>query len=59
MEKAKQEVRNEVSGEMKEREERDANVIFYGVAEESEPDVETRREKEKKKIEETSRDLIW
>ena len=52
MEKAKQEVRNEVSGEMKEREERDANVIFYGVAEESEPDVETRREKEKKKVEE-------
>ena len=52
MQKAKDEVRQEVSGEMKEREERDANVVFYGVPEQDEPDAESRREKEKKTVQE-------
>ena len=52
MERAKQEVRNEVSGEMREREERDANVIFYGVTEDDESDVERRRDKEKQIVKE-------
>ena len=41
-----------ISSEMKEREDRDANVIFYGISEHDEADVEIRRDKEKKIVKE-------
>ena len=43
VEKAKQEVWEEVGDEMKEREEKGANVVIYGVTEENEPNAKKTR----------------
>ena len=50
MEKAKEEVKKDMGREMKEREERSMNVVFYGVEESKAAEVEARRQEEKEKV---------
>ena len=57
MEKAKEEVKRDMTKEMAEREERSANVVFYGVAESQEEDAEKRSMEEKEKVEEVVRKI--
>jgi hypothetical protein len=57
MAKAKEEVKEDVRNEMKEREERSANIVVYGLAESKEEDAEKRKEEEKIKLEELARQL--
>ena len=50
MEKAKQEVKDDVKSEMAEREERSSNIVIYGLEETKEDDVAKWRETENKKV---------
>ena len=52
MEKAKNEVKEDVSNEMKEQEERNANVVIYGVEESKEEREEKRKEGDEKVVRE-------
>ena len=57
MEKAKNEVKEEVGNEMKEREARSGNVVLYGIVEKEEEDVEKRKEAELGTVKEVARDI--
>ena len=50
MEKAKQEVKNDVKSELAQRDENSSNIAIYGLAETKEDDVEKWREAEAKKV---------
>ena len=50
MEKAKEEVKKDMGREMKEREERSLNVVFYGVEESKAAEVEARKNEEKERV---------
>ena len=52
MEKAKEEVKNDVKSEMREMEDRSVNVVLYGVEESKEGDTEKRKEHDEKKVRE-------
>ena len=55
MERAKEEVKKDMGKEMKEREERSQNVVFYGLEESKAVDMEERVREEKEKVEEVVR----
>ena len=55
MEKAKEEVKKDMGREMKEREERSLNIVFYGMEESKEVQLEARRKEEKEKVGEVIR----
>ena len=48
MEKAKKEVREEMSTELKAREERSENIVVYGIAESQREEAEERKEEDRK-----------
>ena len=55
MEKAKEEVKKDMGREMKEREDRSLNVVFYGVEESKEVQLEAKRKEEQEKVGEVIR----
>ena len=57
MEKAKEEVKKDMGREMKEREERSQNVVFYGLEESREGEVEARRKEETERVKEVVRKI--
>ena len=57
MEKAKEEVKNDVKTEMALREEKGSNVVLYGVEETKEEDTEQWKAKEKQKVEDVFRHM--
>ena len=57
MEKAKKEVRQEMTTEMKAREERSENIVVYGMAESTEEGAEERRTEEKRKVVQMAEDI--
>ena len=57
MEKAKEEVKKDMGREMKEREERSQNVVFYGLKESDVGEGEARRKEEREKVEEVVRNI--
>ena len=57
MEKAKEEVKKDMGREMKEREERSQNVVFYGLEESDGGEVEARRREEREKVEDVVRKI--
>ena len=57
MEKAKEEVKQDMGREMKEREERSQNIVLYGLEEPAVVGVEERRDEEKRRVEEVVREI--
>ena len=57
MEKAKEEVKKDMSREMQEREERSQNVVLYGLEEPAAEEAEERRREEKEKVDDVIRKL--
>ena len=57
MEKAKEEVKKDMGREMKEREERSQNVVFYGLEESKADQVEVRWKEEKEKVEKVVKEI--
>ena len=55
MEKAKEEVKKDMGREMKDREERSLNVVFYGIEESEEAQLEAKIKEEEKKVGEVIR----
>lgn len=57
MRKAKEEVKVEMSTEMKNREERKANIVVYGIEESDKVDAEERKKEDEKKVAEVAAEL--
>ena len=57
MEKAKEEVKQDMGREMKEREERGQNVVIYGLEEPTASETEERKREEKRKVEEVVNEI--
>ena len=57
MEKAKEEVKSEMTTEMREREARSENIVVYGVAESVEPEAEGRKSQDKEKVREMANEI--
>ena len=57
MEKAKEEVKKEMGREMKEREERSQNIVFYGLQESKAEGVEDRRKEELEMVSDVAREI--
>ena len=57
MEKAKEEVKQDMGREMKEREERSQNIVLYGLEEPSTSTVEDKKKEDKKRVEEVVKEI--
>ena len=57
MEKAKEEVKEEMSKEMKDKEARSENIVVYGVEESKEADAEKRKEEDERKVKEIADEI--
>ena len=57
MEKAKEEVKQDMGREMKEREERSQNIVLYGLEEPTAQTTEERKKEEKRRVEEVVREI--
>ena len=57
MQKAKEEVKQEMSSEMKNREERKMNIVIYGIDESDKEEAEERKKEEEKKVAEIASEI--